>query len=95
MSGQPEGGFYGSVEKATKPAKVGAITELDEQLDLLYKTIEHLRERLAPVLSNYHDELAIRSDRPTEEPVSFIRGRAERVGSLRRELDSIIGQLDI
>lgn len=78
--------------QAAEDKRETALFVLDTQLERLQTGVDHLEKMLSPVLS-YHstDKLSI----PRDEPVSQLRGRAERLSDLNDALQTIMDRLDI
>lgn len=73
-----------------------AVDAIDMGLDRLEKGIGILRNRLAPVLTNYATLMeATMLEAPRREAASALRSRAERLTDLNSEIDAIISILDI
>ncbi len=68
------------------------LSRLDEQLDMLEKSLGVLSSRLDPVSSSRFSEP---KDTVSPAPSSALRGKVERLRRLNGELEQIINALDL
>ena len=72
---------------------VGAVEDLDGELNSFDDALERLEKLLGPVMSQY--ATADRLSEPQSEPATQLRGRTQRLRVQLRRLETIMDQVDL
>jgi hypothetical protein len=84
---------YGA-EVAERKEKMGALAQLDLELERYEKALGALKDRLGPILSVYDGpENAMKELKV--EPTSHLAGRADQLADLTVRLERIIREIDL
>lgn len=89
----PDWGMDARASMEAKASMDGALGQFGMELEYLSKSIEHLQQRISPILRN--DMLEQVEDPHGPAPSTDLRKMLDRLGSLRVGLDRITDRVDL